>query len=95
MGFAADGIRYVWPKVVVLTAFRPLHAGILPALVPAIQGLGKIDAELDAEDSAYSRRKTAAAKSNAKLARFTMLESDVLTIAGNAAIGSPGSLHQH
>jgi len=54
-------------------------AGILPALVPVIQGLGKIDAELDAEDSAYARRQTTAAKSNAELARFRMQESEALT----------------
>jgi len=54
-------------------------AGILPALVPVIQGLGKIDAELDAEDSAYARRQTSAAKSSADLARFRLQESDRLT----------------
>jgi len=54
-------------------------AGILPALIPVIQGLGKIDAELDAEDSAYARRQTSATKSNAELARFRMQESEAFT----------------
>ena len=68
-------------------------AGILPALIPVIQGLGKIDAELDAEDSAYARRQTSATKSNAELARFRMQESEAFTDRVNlSALSAPGRL---
>jgi hypothetical protein len=52
--------------------------GTLPALVPVIQALGRIDAELVAEDAAYIAQREVASASAGTLTRYTFAQSESL-----------------